>query len=352
MVLHLRLERIRLTKRFPLAISRGVSTGSENVFVSISDGQHTGLGECAPGVGNDDTLAEKATADLETFWPRVEALCAKGIAVRAVHALAEREGLEPPVLAGLDTALWDLLAKRAGLPLYALLGYDKPTVPTSITVGINPPEVTRERVPLILRETGCRHLKVKLGSKQGLDHDRAHFTAALEASRPFGATLRVDANGGWSLAAALEIIPWLKERGVDYVEQPLEQHALDDLAVLHGKGLLPIYVDESCQTAGDIPRVAGRSDGVNLKLMKCGGVTGALRIIEAAETHGLGLMIGCMGESSVSISAGAALGAAMTHIDLDSHLNLAPDPADGARLENGVVMPLDVPGHGASLRPR
>ncbi|MCA9601078.1 MAG: hypothetical protein KC417_03580, partial [Myxococcales bacterium] len=219
--MELSLRRVRLTKRFPLAISRGTSTGSENVFVEIRDGIHTGLGECAPGVGSDDTLADRATEALEAF-ARTHDLTN----VRDVYDRARAEGLEAPILAGLDVALWDLLAKRAGLPLHALLGFGKPRVPTSMTVGLNPPEVTRERVPLVLRETGCRALKIKLGSRDGLDHDRAHFLAAKEAAAPFGVTLRVDANGGWSLEGARQMIPWLASEGVDYVEQPLEKDAL------------------------------------------------------------------------------------------------------------------------------
>ncbi len=112
---------------------------------------------------------------------------------------------------------------------------------------------------------------------------------------------------------------------------------------------MPIYVDESCRLSSSVPKLAGRCDGVNLKLMKCGGITEALRIVAAARACGLGTMIGCMGESTVAIAGGAALGALFDHIDLDSQLNLNPDPASGLDMVDGIVMPRDVPGHGAEL---
>ena len=142
---------------------------------------------------------------------------------------------------------------------------------------------------------------------------------------------------------------WLAERGVDYIEQPLVKGAEDQLPELFRKRVLPIYADESCWFAEDVPKLADRVDGVNLKLMKCGGPTEALRIVAAARAHGLKTMIGCMGESSVAISAGAALSALFDHIDLDSHLNLTNDPAAGADLVNGCVIPNDRPGHGAVM---
>jgi L-alanine-DL-glutamate epimerase-like enolase superfamily enzyme len=252
-------------------------------------------------------------------------------------------------MAALDIALWDLLAKRAKMPLYQLLGLSRRQVPTSITIGLNPPEVTKERVPDILQRTGAKCLKIKLGSPEGRDHDRAHFLAAAEAARPFNAKLRVDANGGWTVSEAESILPWLAEQGVDYVEQPLVEGTEEDLPYIFKNRPMPIFVDESCRFSEDIPKWAHAVDGVNLKLMKCGGITEALRIVATARAFGLKTMIGCMSESSVAIAAGASMGALFDHIDLDSHLNLNPDPAVGAPIIDGVITPTENPGHGASL---
>jgi L-Ala-D/L-Glu epimerase len=336
---------LSLQKLYPLAISRGTMSSSENLFVELSDGNHVGLGEHAPATGKEWT-AQRAQNQLEAFATTVnfDELNPHDIWQRMRDA-----EIDPPAMAALDIAIWDLLAKRAGLPLYQLLGLPKRAVPSSVTIGINPPEVTQERVPDILRRTGAKCLKIKLGSPQGRDHDKEHFLAAKQASAPFGSILRVDANGGWTVEEAISMIGWLADHGVDYVEQPLAEGQEDGLPTLFKARKLPIYVDESCRWSTDIPKWASHVDGVNLKLMKCGGVTEALRIVATARAHGLKTMIGCMSESSVAIAAGAAMSALFDHIDLDSHLNLNPDPASGATMQDGIVLPLDLPGHGASL---
>ncbi|MBI5707301.1 MAG: dipeptide epimerase [Armatimonadetes bacterium] len=337
---------VELKKRYPLAISRGVSAGSRSVYVLAEDQGIVGLGEGAPGIGIEEDAPLNCRRQLEEFCSAER----DGWTPEAVWQLAKEEGIEPAAMAALDIALWDLAAKKAGKPLYAFLGLENRSVPTSVTIGINPPEVIRERVPEILERTGAKFLKCKLGSPEGIEADKANFLASREASAPFNVSLRVDANGGWSLTDAKHMLVWLAERGVDYVEQPLVEGAEDQLPELFASRPLPIYVDESCRWASDVARLAGRVDGVNLKLMKCGGITEALRIVAEARRHGLKTMIGCMSESSVAIGAGASIGALFDHIDLDSHLNLAPDPATGLEFVEGVVRCREVPGHGVELR--
>jgi L-alanine-DL-glutamate epimerase-like enolase superfamily enzyme len=320
-------------------------TGSDNLFVSATEDGLTGWGEMAPG----PTEGADSPAAGETM---LRGFAGDGLAEPSIHRIwaeAQAAGVAPCALAALDMALWDLRAKQAGLPLYRLLGLGRRAVPTSLTIGINPPEVVRERVPLLLAR-GARALKIKLGSPEGIDADKAMFAAVTEAVAAAGAVvaLRVDANGGWSLADARHMMGWLAERGAEYVEQPLVRGAEDQLPELFRDRPLPIYVDESCRMSGDIPGFAHCVDGVNLKLMKCGGITEALRIVATARAHGLKTMIGCMGESSVAIAAGAALSELFDHIDLDSHLNLDPDPASGAPFEDGRVLPREVPGHGGA----
>lgn len=343
-MLQVTFQTLELVKLYPLAISRGTMASSENLFVRVSDGEHEGIGELSPATGKNWS-AERGLAQLQQFTGEVF----EGRSIVEIWQMMRDHEVDPPAMAALDCALWDLKAKQCGAPLYTLFGFPKPTVPTSVTIGINPPEVTRERVPDILFRTGAKCLKIKLGSPEGRDHDKAHFEAAREASANFHVKLRVDANGGWSVNEANMMIPWLAERGVDYVEQPLVEGAESDLPAIFEGRKLPIFVDESCRFSTDVPKVAHACDGVNLKLMKCGGITDALRIIAAAQAHGLQTMIGCMSESSVAIAAGAAISGVLTHIDLDSHLNLNPDPATGAPIVDGVIVPLDIPGHGASL---
>jgi L-Ala-D/L-Glu epimerase len=337
-------QTLELEKLYPLMISRGLQTSSRNLFVSVTDGEHTGVGELAPATLSEWT-SERGQAQLEAF-------AAQGIdpSPHENYARMREAQIDPPAMAALDVALWDLLAKQAGLPLFRLLGLPRRCVPTSVTIGINPPEVTRERVPAILRLTEAKCLKIKLGSPQGRDHDKEHFLAAAESAAPFGVSLRVDANGGWTVDEAIMMNRWLAERGVEYCEQPLPEGQEADLVHVFKDRPLPIFVDESIRFSPDVLKVADRVDGINLKLMKCGGVTEAVRIVSTARAHGLRTMIGCMSESSIAIAAGAAIGALFDYIDLDSHTNLKPDPATGAEIRDGVVQPNDLPGHGASLR--
>ncbi len=337
---------VGLKKRFPLQISRGVKGDTFNVFVSVEKEGITGWGEAAPGKNEKADSPEKVIEALQ----RLVATDIDDLSIYAIEARARALKIPPCAYAGLDIALWDWKAKKAQLPLYRLLGFPKPTQPTSMTIGINPPEVVKERVPLLLEGTTIRSLKIKLGSPEGLQADKAMFDQVVESCSPYKVKIRVDANGGWDLDTAIHMSQWLAERKVSYIEQPLEEGKEEDLPALYQATALPIYVDESCRFAKDIPQWAHAVNGVNFKLMKCGGITEGLRIIATAKAFGLKTMVGCMSESSISIAAAAALSGVLDHIDLDSHYNLAPDPAEGAPLKNGITLPTENFGHGAALK--
>lgn len=337
---------LELKKRYPLRISRGEFSGSTNLIVSLQSGDTVGIGEAAPSERTGSSTAAECRQQIERFLSEVDI---SNLSPVEGWLAARHAGVAPCAWAALDIAHWDLLAKMAGMPLYRMLGLSRSMVPTSVTIGIVPPEVVRERIPEILQRTGARFLKVKLGSVDGIEADQAMFNSVLESVRGTGVGLRVDANGGWSLHQAKRMMSWLSQRNTEYIEQPLSDRCDDQLPELFRDRALPIYIDESCNFKTDVVRLAHCVDGVNLKLMKCGGITEALAIVSTARAHNLKTMIGCMGESSISISAGAAIGALFDYIDLDSQLNLAPDPAFGAMMTNGVVKPTDQPGHGGQL---
>ena len=340
-------HKVLLKKRFPLKISRGVKGDTYNVFVSVEKDGITGWGEAAPGKNENADTPEKVIEALQ----RLVATDLEGLSIYAIEQRARALNIPPCAYAGLDIALWDWTAKKAQLPLYQLLGFPKPTQPTSVTIGINPPEVVKERVPLLLNGTTVQSLKIKLGAPEGLEADKAMFEQVVKSCANYTVKIRVDANGGWDLENAIHMSQWLAERGVSYIEQPLKEGAEEQLPLLYKASELPIYVDESCRFAENIPHWAQAVHGVNFKLMKCGGITEGLRIIATAKAFGLKTMVGCMSESSISIAAAAALSGVLDHIDLDSHYNLAPDPAEGAPLINGITLPSDRAGHGAKLKP-
>ncbi len=338
---------VYLKKRFPLRISRGLRDGQHNLFISITDGAYVGWGETSPGESEGASTAQEAQSQLEHF---LDQYTVDVEAIYKTYDSALKNGVSPCALAALDMALWDLKAKKANMPLYRLLGFKEPTKPTSITLGIMTPEEAKERLPLILEQEGIRTLKVKLGNPEGIEADKTMYNEVLEYHKGYPISIRVDANGGWNVDDAKHMMAWLSERHCEYVEQPLKEGEETYLPELYKNRPLPIFVDESCRFATDIPKWAEAVDGVNMKLMKCGGITGALRIIATAHAFGLKTMIGCMGETSISIAAGAAVSGALDHIDLDSHLNLNPDPCKGAPLVNEITMPLEVPGHGGQFK--
>ncbi len=346
--MQIRVSSLSLIKRYPLTISRGTSAGSENLLVTVESGGVTGYGEMAPvSIGGEPETAEIARADL-TRW---EALLhdVEPWEMQRIERALDETGGGRAARAALDMALYDWVGKRASMPVYRLLGGDLQAVAcTSITVGINSPEVVRERIPELVLRLNPRCLKIKLGTPEGLDADRAMFEVVRETAPP-GVKLRVDANGGWTVDGARAMLRWLADRGVEYVEQPLPRGQEEDLPLVHDGAPLPIFADESCCIAADVPRLADRVDGVNLKLMKAGGIREGLRLIHTARAHDLQVMMGCMSESSLAIAASAHLSPLADHLDLDSHLNLLPDPCCGLLWQDGRVLPSEDPGLGMSV---
>lgn len=312
--------------------------------MSVLDGGFEGLGEAAPigyGLAQSATSAQtelqSISADLENLKPwqiaKVEEAAA-GICSSARCALVN--------------ACYDWIGKSLSIPVYRLLGLDAVQARTSITVGINTPEMVRELTQQLIRETGTDELKLKLGNPDGIEADKESFLAAKD-SAPAGTKLRVDANGGWSVGDALDMIAWLASQGCGYVEQPLGFGDEAGLAEIAKHRRIPIFLDEFICTSGDVACYANVCDGINMKLMKSGGVAEGIRCVHVARAHGLRTMIGCFGESSVSIAAGAAIGCLFDYIDLDSHLNLEPDPAEGCTLSDGRLVPCETPGFGVRL---
>ncbi len=346
--MHIAYATFTVNKRFPLTISRGTTAQTRNLWVKVEAEGIEGWGEASPfSIGDirqsTDTLVEgiqQARTLLEGYHP---------LQREAVEQTLRQADVPSAVRCAIDIALWDWLGKRVGLPIWRILGLSRETiVPTSVTIGIQPPEQARQRVRDWLERTQARALKVKLGSPEGVEADKALLTA-VRAEAPPDIALRVDANGGWDLPTALEMCQWLAEQGVEYVEQPLPRGQENLLPELYTRSPLPIFVDESCFDSRDVARLADRVHGVNIKLMKCGGISEALRMVHTARALGLKVMYGCYSDSTLAISAGAQISPLADYLDLDSHLNLRDDPFEGASLMEGRVIPSDAPGLGVRL---
>ena len=241
--------------------------------------------------------------------------------------------------AAIDIALHDLAGKIMDTSWHKIFGLDKTDVPdTTFTIGIDSDEVVREKTSEAVGRFNI--LKVKVG---GPDDKRM-----IEAIRSVtDLPLAVDANQGWkSRDVALEMIFWLKEKGVVMVEQPMPKFDLDNIARLTEESPLPIFADESVQRLTDVERLKGVFSGINIKLMKCTGMHEAWKMRNLAQALGMKVMMGCMTETSCAISAAAQLYAGMDFADLDGALLIANDCFDGATLENGKIIAPDKPGIG------
>lgn len=295
-------------------------------------------------IGSVGYSADAIAAELEQLGPLLAPL--HPLNRQAVHAQLERWQISSPVRAAVDTALHDWLGQHAGLPLWQLWGLDLEQIgPTSVTIGISSPTAAQQRLHDWLQQDSFTAVKVKLGSPAGIGADQAMLLAILEALPP-ATKLSVDANGGWSSSEALTMVEWLADHQVTYVEQPLAVGAEAELAALYQNSPLPIFVDESCFSSRDLPALAGKVHGINIKLMKAGGLTEALNMIQTARAHDLQIMFGCYSDTSLANTALAHLSPLADHLDLDSHLNLLNDPFRGAYLASGRLIPPSKPGLG------
>jgi L-Ala-D/L-Glu epimerase / N-acetyl-D-glutamate racemase len=338
MALKLVVEQASITTRHPFVIARGSTNGYKRAWVRLVDGDGVeGWGEADPssfyGENLDTVLAafEKLSAhlprdpfDLEAAEARWEHVVPKNGAARAA----------------LSAALHDLVGKRLGQPLWRVWGLDPKKAPlSSFTIGLDTAEKMRAKV----REAESYPiLKIKLGT----DRDEEILRTVRDATdKP----IRVDANAGWTVQRARQMIPVLKEFGVEFLEQPLVPDDLEGLSEVRRAAAaqnLPVVVDESCLVAEDIPRLAGRVDGINIKLAKCGSLREALRMIATARAHGMLVMVGCMIETSLGITAAAHFTPLVDAADLDGAALTVDDPFTGATIDNGQIRLPTEPGLG------
>lgn len=332
-------------KRVPLTISRGTTAGSTNLWLRIQADGLEGWGEGSPfSIGDRRQTAEQIQSDLQSLADVLRPY--HPLQRQAVEALLAQQTICSAARAAVDVAMHDWLGKYAKLPLYRLWGLERDRItPTAVTVGISSPSEAAIRLQKWCDQQQVASVKVKLGSPEGIEADQAMFEAVL-AAVPQGAKVSVDANGGWNLSDALKMAKWLKSRAIAYLEQPLAVKDNHQLPELYDKSPLPIFIDESCFTTADIPRLAHCVHGINIKLMKCGGLTEAQRMIHTARACGLQIMFGCYSDSAISNTALSHLSPLADHLDLDSHFNLKDDPFTGSQLHNGALTPNEKPGLG------
>ncbi len=330
MQLTARIATLELAETF--VISRDSTDTADVVHVEIRHDGVSGFGEGAP----IDRYGESAESALAYVDDHADALGDDPFALDEIESRLEPR--EWAARSAIDAALHDLQGKLLDVPVWRLLGLRQEGPPTSWTIWLGDPDDMARRAA---RVTGFRRLKLKLGARDGLDVERVRAVRATTE-----VPLQVDVNEYWTLDEALDALPQLAELGVEYCEQPLPE---GDSAgpQLKAASPIPIYVDEDCHRLEDVARCAERAHGINIKLAKSGGIREAVRMAHAARALGLGVMLGCMIESGLGISAGAQIASLCDHVDLDGNLLLAVDPWPGVEFRDGVQVPSDQPGLGA-----
>lgn len=309
----------------------------ENVIIEIhTDTGHVGYGEAPPtGVITGDTtgaiigaindhikkvLMGREVDDFENLMKAMNGSIVKNTSAKAAA----------------DMALWDLYGQLYNIPVYKMLGGSRKSIETDITISVNSPEeMARDAVSAVKRGYNC--LKVKVGSNPELDV--ARLSAVREVATDV--LIRIDANQAWAPKQAVHILNQMQEKGLDieFVEQPVKGHDFEGLKYVTQNSYVPVMADESVFSPSDALKIMqmGAADLINIKLMKCGGITNALQIVSAAEVYGIECMIGCMLEAKISVNAAVHLACAkqiITKIDLDGPVLCSEDPIIGGAVFN------------------
>ena len=332
--MHIDARPMDLTLTVPFRISRGVQHTSSNVIVQVNHDEITGYGEASPYEYYGES-PETVLACVALFAGNLgnDPFALEDI----MEGLDKIIRLNPAAKAAVEMALYDIVGKILNVPLYKLLGLNPAHAAlTSFTLGLDSP-ITMAKKALLARDYPI--LKVKVGTRHDLD-----IIKAIRDVSP--AVIRVDANAGWTPKEAIKNINALAPYTIEFVEQPIPAHDLAGLKLIRDNVPIPIIADESCVTVEDIPRIADCVDGINIKLMKCGGIRHALKMIHVARAHNLLVMIGCMIESSLAITAAAHLTPLVDFADLDGHLLINDDPYAGVTVVKGKLMLPDGPGLG------
>lgn len=327
-------EEVTLTLKHPFRLHGG---NKEQARVLVTQLEHeglTGLGEACPSKYYGET-----PESVKAVWKAIDFSTHRDpfLYEAILNELREKFPGKTAALAGVDIALFDWIGKSLQMPLYRFLELDKAKIPpSSFTIGF----ASREELIQKIREAEeFSVLKIKLGTP----NDREIIeTVRGETDKP----IRVDANEAWTREEALEKIGWLENKNVQFVEQPLKKEDLEGHAWLKERVALPIFADESARTPDDIHKIHEAFDGVVVKIMKAGGVQGALEAIGLAREYGLKTMLSCFLETSVAISAAAHISPLVDYADLDGHLLVANDPFEGLSLVDGKIMVSDEPGLG------
>lgn len=340
--MRVKVHEFNLPLKYKFGISRETRTVQKTAIVEVIDGGLSGYGECVANHKYYKFTIDMIRDDIMSVSDYLGSLDILNTGPDIVWKdLRDRLEHNPFAQCALDMSLWDLWGKKQKEKTYVLWGLDPKTSPvTDYTIGIDEIEVMIKKMKEF---NDWPVFKVKLGT----DHDMEIMSKLRENTN---AVLRIDANCAWTADQTIEYSHKLKELGVEFIEQPMPAEAsLNDMKKVYENSVLPVIADESCISEEDVDKCAGLFHGVNIKVVKCGGLTPALRMIKRARQLKMNVMVGCMTESTVGISGIAQLLPLLDYVDMDGPLLLAKDIATGVTIEKGVVSYSNIPGNGVTL---
>jgi len=325
----------QLTLNHTFAVANSSKTSVENTFVRIESDGYVGYGEAAPSY-----FYQENTASIHRVMEAAIPMLQQNH--DSVQSMMDQIGESIPgnyaAKTGIELALQDLAAKKQLISIRDVFGVtNSQPITTSFTIGIDTLDVIKAKV-FAAKEYPI--LKVKLGTRE--DYEIIKTIRSITDKK-----LRIDANEGWSKEEAVEKINWLETQHVELVEQPLPADDIENTAWIKERVNLPLFADESVKRSRDIERLVGAFDGINIKLMKCGGIHEAVNMVKTASQFHLSTMLGCFIESSLGITAAAHIAPLVDYIDLDGALLLRDDPFAGALFTNGQLTLPDTVGIGA-----
>lgn len=325
MKLTLSSKHFQLKLKHPFTISRFSRTHQDTVVVSISDGEFTGYGEAIPYAYYNITK-EKIEHSLEKSRAMIEQ--SLGLHPDKLWIKLETHLKDDYfTLCALNCAYWDFYAKSQGRTTRSYFTKGLENLPLSdFTIGIDTIEVMKKKI----LEMPWPIYKIKLGTAHDVE-------IVSELRKITNAIFRIDANCAWTVQEAISNAKKLKTLGVEFIEQPLKAEDWEGMKMVKNECVLPVIADESCQRLEDVEKCAEVFHGINIKLMKCGGITPALEMIKIARAKHMMIMAGCMAESSVGIASLCQIAPLIDYLDADGALLLETDAADGVRIKNGAI---------------
>ena len=329
----------RIFLKHPFGISRSTNNWYDIVLVFLQDGDIIGRGEAAPSIHYNESTE------------RILSVLKKGVSLPEVNSkniddvlnfvYSQLSGIKS-LQAAFSMALWDWWSQKKNEPLYSLLGYKNENLPkTSFTIAIGSIGEIEKKVE---EAEPYNILKVKLGTP---NNDKK----IIKEIRKFtDKKIRVDANEGWDFDTSVEMCNWLSYQNVEFVEQPFPAKDLEKSKKLTEISPLDIYADENSRFSSDIIKIKDSFNGINIKLMKCGSIEEAIKMINVAREYKLKIMLGCMVETSVGITSAAHLASMVDKVDLDGNLLINNDPYNGVKVVNGNLLLNNFSGLGLKLK--